>query len=115
MSRILTPSARDELNRVGPSMATYCMNKQHLNQPKTLDANMHSMTQPSQPPTEAVEYRYVSLAFSSQAQQMEEPPGPGVPKSSLNPGHILFLPDIDVDEKTQPGSTEAFMELMLIR
>lgn len=53
MPQILTPSARDELSRVGPSMATYCMNKQHLNQPKTLDVNMHSMAQPFQPPTEA--------------------------------------------------------------
>lgn len=54
MPQILTPSARDELSRVGPNMATYRMNKQHLNQPKTLDANMHSMTWPFQPPTEAV-------------------------------------------------------------
>jgi len=45
---------------------------------------------------------------------VEEPPAPGVPESSLNPGHILSLPGIDVDDETQPESTEAFMELVLI-
>lgn len=46
---------------------------------------------------------------------MEEPRAPEVPESSLNPGHTLSFPDIDVDEETQPGSTETIMELVLIR
>lgn len=53
MPQMLTPSARDKLNRVGPSMATYCMNKQHLNQPEHLDAVRYSVTQPFQPSAEA--------------------------------------------------------------